>query len=314
MHSNAPPAQSPRQPWKPEVDVDAKLARRLIESQIPELPVESIARYGQGWDNIAYLINGEFVFRFPTRALGGQCMEHEIAVLPMMADQLPPLLPQVEFVGQASDFYPWPFSGYRELKGTTACSVDWTDHQRKALAIPLARFLSRLHSLPTDELQAAGAPFDEIGRMSPTRRIPQTREHLARAQAVGIIKTSDDFAPIISSFKASTVSDIVPVHGDLYVRHIVVDDNRQLVGLIDWGDVHLGDRAVDLSIAHTFLPTEAHANFRDAYGTIDDATWQRARFRSLQHTSVLAMYCHDVGDSRLLEECKTTLARLNSRT
>lgn len=315
MNSNTHQSHSSRQPWKTEVEVDVELARQLITSQFPELHVKSVNHYGQGWDNIAYLVNGEFVFRFPTRAIGGECMLHELAVLPLLARQLPPLLPRLEFIGRPATDYPWSFSGYRELKGATACSVNWSDAEREALAIPLATFLRQLHGLAPGEVRAAGAPGDLIGRMNPERRIPQTREHLARAHAEGLIQSVAEFEPIISAFESSIpTTDVVPVHGDLYVRHIVVDDQRRLVGFIDWGDVHLGDAAVDLAIAHAFLPPSFHAAFRDTYGSIDENTWHRARFRSLQHTSVLTMYCHDVGDNRLLDECRLSLARLVSST
>ena len=71
---------------------------------------------------------------------------------------------------------------------------------------------------------------------------------------------------------------------DLYARHLLVDDDGGLASVIDWGDVHLGDRAVDLAIAHTFLPPVVHEAFRNAYGPVDDTTWSIARLRALWHT------------------------------
>jgi aminoglycoside phosphotransferase (APT) family kinase protein len=89
------------------------------------------------------------------------------------------------------------------------------------------------------------------------------------------------------------------VHGDLYVRHILVDRNARPSGIIDWGDVHIGDVALDLSIAHSFLPAPAHEEFRRAYGTIDEATWRLARFRALLYALQLAKYAHLVADRDL---------------
>ena len=63
---------------------------------------------------------------------------------------------------------------------------------------------------------------------------------------------------------AQTPSSDAPlcwVHGDLYARHLLLDDHKKLCGVIDWGDVHLGDRALDLSIAYSFLPAEARLCF-----------------------------------------------------
>jgi aminoglycoside phosphotransferase (APT) family kinase protein len=80
------------------------------------------------------------------------------------------------------------------------------------------------------------------------------------------------------------------VHGDLYARHLIVDEAAVLTGVFDWGDVHVGDPALDLSIAFSFLPPAARCVFRQAYGDIDEATWERARFRALHYGTILVEY------------------------
>ncbi len=63
-----------------------------------------------------------------------------------------------------------------------------------------------------------------------------------------------------------------------------------------------GDPALDLSIAYSFLPRSAQAEFRSAYGTIDEATWRLARFRALQYGTYLVPYGHEIGDHDLVRE------------
>jgi aminoglycoside phosphotransferase (APT) family kinase protein len=94
----------------------------------------------------------------------------------------------------------------------------------------------------------------------------------------------------------------VLAHGDLYARHLLVDLEGQLAGVIDWGDVHIGDPAVDLSIAHSFLPPSAHPGFLDAYGAVAAPAWSVARLRALWHTSMVLLYAADCGDADLLRE------------
>ncbi|MCB9539020.1 MAG: phosphotransferase [Myxococcales bacterium] len=103
----------------------------------------------------------------------------------------------------------------------------------------------------------------------------------------------------------------VVVHGDLYARHVVVEAGR-LVGFIDWGDVHLGDPALDLSIAHALLPPDAHGAFRVAYGDVDRATWARARFRAAHYVSALLHYGWDVDDADLVAEAQVALRHLEA--
>jgi aminoglycoside phosphotransferase (APT) family kinase protein len=89
------------------------------------------------------------------------------------------------------------------------------------------------------------------------------------------------------------------VHGDLYARHLLVDRRRGLCGVIDWGDVHQGDPALDLSILYGFLPAEARPGFLEAYGPVDPGTLRRARFRALVVGALLISYAREIGDGRL---------------
>jgi aminoglycoside phosphotransferase (APT) family kinase protein len=94
----------------------------------------------------------------------------------------------------------------------------------------------------------------------------------------------------------------VLVHGDLHARQLLVDDAGAISGVIDWGDVHHGDPACDLSVAHTLLPPPARAEFRAAYGPIDDDTWALARLRGLHLSAALGIYAKSLGDDALLDE------------
>ncbi len=91
------------------------------------------------------------------------------------------------------------------------------------------------------------------------------------------------------------------VHGDLYGRHLLCGADGALTGIIDWGDMHAGDRALDLSIAWSFLPRQAHADFLARYGPVDRDTWARARFRSLHYGPFLILYGQDVEDPAIEE-------------
>jgi aminoglycoside phosphotransferase (APT) family kinase protein len=89
------------------------------------------------------------------------------------------------------------------------------------------------------------------------------------------------------------------VHGDLYARHLLVDAQHTVTGVLDWGDVHLGDPAIELTIVFTILPPEARATFRETYGHIDEATWDRARFRAFHYGVALLLYGRSEGDEAI---------------
>ena len=91
------------------------------------------------------------------------------------------------------------------------------------------------------------------------------------------------------------------MHGDLYARHLLLDENKQLCGVIDWGDTHKGDPALDLGIAFSLLPKAARSPFRQAYGNIDEASWARARFHALHYALALLLYGREVQDVAMCE-------------
>jgi aminoglycoside phosphotransferase (APT) family kinase protein len=100
------------------------------------------------------------------------------------------------------------------------------------------------------------------------------------------------------------------VHGDLHARHLLIDDGGGLCGVIDRGDVHLGDPATDLAVTHAFLPPPARAAFLAAYGPVDEGTRALARFRAVSHSALVVLYAHDAGDEHLLAEGLRALGRV----
>jgi aminoglycoside phosphotransferase (APT) family kinase protein len=290
-------------PWKSELTVSRELARSLILGQFPRIAPVVVEPMGFGWDNTAYLVDGHFVFRFPRRQLGADCLESEIRVLPSLVPLLPLPIPNPTFIGLPTDQFPWLFAGYERLAGRTACSTVLDESQRRSAARPLAEFLAVLHALGPRVSRDLGAPPDLLGRLDPTRRIPLAHEILEEVAGLHLISDVPRYIQVIDeSATARAPQATALVHGDLYVRHILVDSDSRPSGIIDWGDVHLGDVALDLSIAHSFLPASAHQEFRQAYGPIDDATWRLARFRALLYGLQLAKYGDLVADSDLRRE------------
>jgi aminoglycoside phosphotransferase (APT) family kinase protein len=92
-------------PWVAEVEVSPALATALVESQCPALAPVHVRLLGEGWDNTAYLVNGEWVFRFPRRAIAAPLLATEGRVLPALAPRLPCPVPVPVWFGQPDDTY-----------------------------------------------------------------------------------------------------------------------------------------------------------------------------------------------------------------
>jgi aminoglycoside phosphotransferase (APT) family kinase protein len=306
--------------WTAEREVSPALARALIGRQFPALGSGddlSIARVGVGWDNVAYLVGGRFVFRFPQRSLAVPLIETESRLLPALAPRLPLAVPEPIFVGRPSDEYPWPFHGYRWLPGRSACGAALDDGARTRAAAPLGGFLRALHGCPIDEALRRSAPGDTLGRADLPKRVRQTRERLDEVRARALAPDHPAFDRICAEADGDDTPLPPPrlVHGDLYARHLLVDEAGRLTAVIDWGDLHLGHPALDLAIAFAFLPAPAREPFFAAYETgrderCDEGLLRRARLQALFYGVTLLIYGTETADGDLVREARVCLAHL----
>jgi aminoglycoside phosphotransferase (APT) family kinase protein len=303
------PTGQPAPPWTAEEVVTAELATALVEQQFPALAPARVAPLGVGWDNTAHLVNDEIVFRFPRREVAVALIETEVRLLPSIAGRLPLAVPVPALVGRPSAQYRWPFVGYRHLPGQTADRANLAEDERAAVAGPLGQFVAALHAIPVDEVVALGAGGDSIGRLDLARKVPQALELLARLPAEAIGADPAAVRTLIESsarIRAPAVRALT--HGDLYVRHLLVDGQRRLCGVIDWGDLHVGNPAVDLSVAYGFLPPAARPAFLQGYGRRMAApTWWLARFRAVFSALAIVDYGRQVGDADLAREGRVSL-------
>lgn len=297
-------------PWRPERTVDPGLATKLVERVAPRLAPARVEPLGEGFDNTVYLVNGEWVFRFPRREIATTLIETELRVLPRLAGRLPLASPVPEIVGRDDERYPWPFAGHRLLAGRSAAEASLDDAARARTATVLGRFLRALHAV---EPAGLDLPDDEHGRLDVERLHGAFTERIAELERRGLVR---DAASLVTPFErlaarpVAMARRLTVVHGDLYAAHVLVDDDDAPCGVIDWGDVHRGRPAMDLSMAHGFLPRAAHGAFRAAYGPIEEDAWRLAWLRAAHHTVMMLAYAEDAGRPALLREGRGSLSRL----
>ena len=296
--------------WDPEVEVGEDRARTLIEAQFPELAGSTVEAVAAGWDNIVYLADGRWAFRFPRRAIAIPGVEREIATLPRLAARLPIPVPEPRFIGRPTGEYPWPWFGAPWLPGVELAEAVLADAARAEVAAALGGFLRALHSQHVSRLVGGGLPVDPMRRGDMGFRVPQVRRRLDNVIARDLwTQTPEVERLLVHSAGLPPPPRTVVLHGDLHVRHVLVDQARAS-GVIDWGDVCAGDPSVDLSIAYGCFIGEARAAFFDAYGPIDRLTELRARVIATFLAAALLAYAADEGMAGLEVESRGALDRV----
>lgn len=299
--------------WDAEIPVDETLARRLIREQLPHLAGRPLRFLAAGWDNAVFVVDEAWAFRFPQRAIAIPGIEREIAVLPQLGPMLPAPIPVPTHVGRPTDAYPWPFFGAPLIVGTELAASGTDAAGRTRLGAQLGVFLAALHQPALAERFNEHLPVDPMRRADMPARGAIARKWLDEAAGLGIwdrAADADADALILRAASAPESGRLSVVHGDLHLRHLVVDDDGAMAGIIDWGDICLADPAIDLSLVFSGLEGPSRAAFLDAYGPLDAATELRGRLLGLMLCGALAVYGRTEGLAWLEAEAGEGLLRV----
>jgi aminoglycoside phosphotransferase (APT) family kinase protein len=275
--------------WTAELTVDETLARRLIREQFPDLELGSVRALGQGWDTTVWLVDDRWVFRFPRRETVIRGLRDEIAHLPQLASLLPLPIPVPTYVGLPSDEFHWPFYGAPFLPGRELAEASLDDGERVSLGRALGEFLRALHSTHL----SAELPVDPVRRADMALRAPKTLDRLDELERLGLWRTPREALDVVEA--AAELGPPEPtalVHGDLHLRHLLVDDAGRAAAVIDWIDLSFNDPGVDLVLYWCVLPAQGRAAFAAAYGAIAGDQLLRGRILSLFLCGTLAVYAH----------------------
>lgn len=306
-----------------EQEVDEPRARSLLRV-IPGLEVSTLSLLGVGWDNTVWLVDGRWAFRFPRRATGAGLGGVERAVLPVLTPLLPLPVPLPRWVGGPAGDYPWEFWGGPLVPGVELGRAGLTEGAREPAARALGAFLARLHAptVATAVTARVTLPTDPNGRLDPVKRAAMADESLRQLASSGLVGpdpsrdalvTRAASSPLTSGAASSATTPVV-VHGDLHLRHLLVERGGEASGVIDWGDCCLADPAVDLSIAYAAFTGAARAALFAAYEAgggrrLEGDRELAARVLALNLCAMLAHAAHEAGDEVLLAESLRGLTR-----
>jgi aminoglycoside phosphotransferase (APT) family kinase protein len=245
-----------------ELAIDEPLVRRLIAAQFPEWSALSLRRVEpEGTDHAIYRLGDRLSARLarrrgPTRA-GGK----ELEWLPRLAPLLPVEIPVPVAQGHPGDGYPWFWEIHTWVEGDTVAAEELDAVQAARDLAALVRALQQVD--PAGAPQGRGVPL--------ARRDREFRDWLA------IFEGDPAVAAEWERALAAPAWDGPPVwhHGDLDARNWLVRDGR-VSGVIDWGEMGVGDPACDVMVAWKLHSAAARDAFREALPG-DEATWERAR-------------------------------------
>ncbi len=267
-------------PWVSEHALDAATVRALVNAQFPDIGAVDVTYLDEGWDSVVYDVNGRWIFRFPKRAEVEAIHSVEAALLPRLADRVPIGIPRPSLRGEPGRGYPYRFLGYERLPGTPAILLPLDAANVAACGAQLGSFLTAVHAFPVEQALALGVRAQSMeGRFERWRafmldRLATMEPTLSPSLAARTI------AFLRGPMPAAVAGPTCLVHYDLCDGHVLVDVSaRSVSGIIDWGDVCVGDPSMDFAGLWQWLGEPLVAAALRTYRgvVIDDAALARAR-------------------------------------
>ncbi len=183
----------------------------------------SLVAIDDGYDFKVLVVDDAWVVRFPRREAVVSALETEIALLPQLAAALPIAVPEFAHVSHDPPFVAYPF-----IRGEPLVDED---------AAGVRAFLDALHAF-----DPSGLPVERPDWIALYRNQCAEFERLV----VPLLDIDEGERAAALLAQVETLTGFTPslVHADLGPEHLLVRDKR-LIGVIDWGDVRVGDPALD---------------------------------------------------------------------
>ncbi|MFX0134684.1 MAG: phosphotransferase [Candidatus Hodarchaeota archaeon] len=260
--------------------VSVELCIKIIEKNFPEIHVTDIKFNDEGWDYQIFIINNEFIFRFPRHQDASQRLDLEIQLLNHLQKEIHTSIPNYEYKVKLKDSNSI-FGGYKMIKGKNLTPLVLnqihTEKLKKNLAIQIADFLSSLHRFPIQK--AFELKFSREGKkediISFYQEVKQEVFPIITAHEQDWANNLfDAFLNEDSLFKY----DPVLIHGDFSSDHILYDEKQEKIGVIDFSDVSVSDPARDFGCMLDFGKDFDQWVIKNYYNEIDFCFLKRRMF------------------------------------
>ncbi|RDV36731.1 GTPase HflX [Bradymonadaceae bacterium TMQ3] len=257
-----------------------------------------------------------WIVRTPRRLSLYEAARQEARALRALSDELPVELPRWEL-------HTPEIIAYRRLQGSPGWHISSTgefswhpsnpQNPSEAFLRSVARTIAAMHRLPASRLEAAGIP----------QRSPhQERDHLRGMlpRVLSVLKPSSEVRERWERWlDADHLWAWEPklVHGDLHPGHLLLDERGQVIGIIDWSEVHRGDPAIDLSFFIGAFPPGTLERLRDL---LDEegaepgfALVERCRERWAYYAVIAADWALDNDHDQALAHARNLVKALESQ-
>jgi aminoglycoside 2''-phosphotransferase len=252
--------------------------------------------FEDGFDNFAYEINENWIFKIPKRENVWEMLKREKDFLDLFFEISPVQVPEFEFFGEE-------VVGYKKISGQklTAELLNSLDRKQKnTVAKSLGEFLAKLHTAPFQD-QHVSEYRDFYNQRGFEKLLPKIHELVLPKVPQ---KTRENILAFLSDVQANEKNfDHVQgtVHADLYYNHMYWDtDKEKIAGIIDFGEISINAVTMDFTLLADFCDPHNDSfleNLLSAYSSGDSDLFRKVKIFS--KVEKLYWPIEDIEDSKI---------------
>ena len=227
---------------------DIKTFRKIIDELYPNISTDRIQIFDDGWDYVVFVIDGQKAIRFPRRSDYAKKLPVEVAFLNQFGDQLPVSVPRLTLYADEQTGLPYVIYDFIPgIQFKKSISDTFSKAELRQVALQIGSFLDKLHSISIEKAIKLGVK--QVESLETWRnkfeKIRQTVfPHISKDEQNWSISIFENFFETVRK----NPMPLTVIHSDIMPEHIIVNPKTHtLSGIIDFGDIEIGDPAYDFA-------------------------------------------------------------------
>lgn len=221
------------------VELNNEKVKNIIEL-LPNLKINSYELINTGANSEAFLVNNEFIFRFPLKKEVYEDYKLEKQVLDEISLHIKSTkVPKIEIFAKDKIF----FSKHKLIEGTDFYKSKLNTTTKEKIARQVAKFYFELHSINEDKFDFLKNRKFNLENYDISNKNYELNKILDNNFNDNIIEKMDFLYKIHNNFNSQ---DNVLCHRDLHEENIIIN-NSSLSGIIDFGNSLIANRNIDFA-------------------------------------------------------------------
>lgn len=258
---------------------DVTVYLKRIEDEF-SIKVEKYKYFNWAFGNDVFLINDEFIFRFPRVEQTVNHLKYEIEFLEFLKPRVKVNIPQYTHISKKEDF-----AGYEIIPGkhlTSSAFKTLNKKNKEKVINELIAFINVFHKIDLNDFEKY-KPAKRDDYISIEKRIEEELEDKL------FPKLSKNELELIRDFYEESkkilqeIPNTCPIHGDLYAYNTIWDKVASEIAIIDFSDYMTSDPARDFEVFYDYGQEYAELAYEKYEGLKDSQFLQRAEIYYKAH-------------------------------